>query len=117
MIGTVYRATRRNAHGDAVDGNGNVVRPSGNADVLVGTITGIIMGGQSVAPSRGRQESSDTTGQIGCPTTEAVHLQFGDRIDIAGVRYKVTSRAEWDYPSSLTGTDFGYAWFHVEATI
>jgi hypothetical protein len=115
--GTVYRAATRNAHGDAVDGNGDVVRPVGNADVLVGTITGIIMGGQSVTPSRGRQESSDTTGQIGCPTTEPVTLQFGDRIDIRDVRYKVTSRPEWDYPNSLTGTLPTHYWVWVEATI
>ena len=115
MIGTVFRAPSRNAHGDAVDGGGNVVRLTDGV-ALVGSIT-IVMGGMSVTPSRGRQESSDTTGQIGCPTTEAVHLQFGDRIDIGGVRYKVTSRAEWDYPSSLTGTSFGYAWFDVESTI
>jgi hypothetical protein len=115
VIGTVYRATARNAHGDAIDSDGNVTRLDG--DTLVGTVTGLVMGGQSVAVSRGRQESSDTSGQIGIPTTNTVHVQFGDRVDIDGVRYKVTSRPEWNYPSSLTGTSFGRYWLHVEATI
>jgi hypothetical protein len=115
MIGQVYRVPSRDAHGDRVV-DGKVVHPTDGV-ALVGSINGIIMGGQSVTPSRGRQESSDTTGQIGCPTTEVVHLQFGDRIDIGGVRYKVTSRAAWDYPSALTGSSFGYAWFDVESTI
>ncbi|KAA0083273.1 hypothetical protein CIW52_12620 [Mycolicibacterium sp. P9-64] len=116
VTGTVYRAPARNAHGDPVDTGGNVVRLDDGA-ALVGTINGVILGGQAVASSRGRQESSDTSGQIGCPTTEAVHLQFGDRIDIRSVRYKVISRPAWDDPSALTGTEFGYAWFDVEATI
>ena len=67
MIGTVYRPVERNANGDPVDESGNIVRPTDPGN-LVGEINGIVMGGQSIAPSRGRQESSDTTGQIGRPT-------------------------------------------------
>ena len=116
MIGTVYRPSARNANGDPVDDDGNVIRVKDGLN-LAGTINGIVMGGQSVAPSRGRQESSDTTGQIGCPNTESVKLRFGDRIVIDTVSYNVTSRPEWDYPSNLTGSSFGFYWCHVVATV
>jgi hypothetical protein len=115
VIGTVYRAAARNAHGDPVDTKGNVTRLDG--DNLVGTVTGLVMGGQSVVQSGGRQESSDTSGQIGVPTASTVRIQFGDRVDIDGVRYQVTSRPEWDHASSLTGTTFGHYWVRVTATI
>ena len=117
LTGTVYRAPQRDRHGDPIDYWANPVDmadPDGWA--YVGTISGVIIGGQSVSPSRGRQESSDTTGQIGCRRTGSVKLQFGGRIDIDGQRYKVVSRPEWDYPH-WTGTSFPLYWVRVEATV
>jgi hypothetical protein len=116
MDGNVYRAPARNAHGDAIDADGNVIRLSDGV-ALVGEINGIVMGGQSALPSRGRQESSDTSGQVGIPNTNAIKVQFGDRIEIDGVTYKVTSRPQWDYAHSLTGSPPSHYWLHVESTI
>lgn len=114
----VFRAPLRDRHGDAIDADGNPVDmldEEGNA--FVGRISKIVMGGMSASPSRSREESSDTRGMIGCPRRAAVKLKFGDRVEINGVRYRVISKPEWDYRSSLTGTDFGYYWVDIEGTI
>ena len=88
----------------------------GNA--YVGIISGIIMGGQSVQPIRGRlAETASTEGMIGYPSSEAITLRHGDRIDISGVRYSVVGQPQWDYPHHLTGTSFGYRWHKVDAVI
>lgn len=118
QVGTVFRAPLRDRHGDAIDPEGNPVDMTdedGNA--YVGQIKNIIMGGMSASPSMSREESSDTRGMIGCPRKAAVKLQFGDRIEINSVRYRVVSRPEWDYNQSLTGTDFGYYWVDIEGVI
>jgi hypothetical protein len=113
MEGIVYRAPKRDKNGDPTDDDGNVIRGLPE----VGTIHGIIMGGQSVTPNWSRQESADTTGLIGCPTSEPVKLRHGDRVVINGLKYSVVGQPQWDYPHDLTGTDFGYYWCRVEATV
>ena len=128
--GQVYRTPRRDAHGDPVDENGNVIRlrergstlpftppvSLGSSSTYVGEVKGILMGGLSASPSLSRQESSDTTGQIGIPNKNLIKVQFGDRIVIDGVKYKVTSRGRWDYPNSMSGTRPEYHWVSVAGT-
>lgn len=114
MIADVHRTPARNDNGDPVDSSGNVIRPDATS---IGTITGLIIGGQSVSPRRDRQEASDTSGQIGIPKANEIKVAFGDRLVIDGVTYKVTSRAEWDYVSDLSGYDFSHYWVHAEATV
>lgn len=118
QTGLVFRAPARDRHGDAINEDGSTVSMldvDGNA--FVGEIKNIIMGGMSASPSMSSEESSDTRGMIGCPRKSSVLLQFGDRIEINDVRYRVVSRPEWNYRHGLTGTDFGYYWVDIEGTI
>lgn len=115
--GKVYRAPLRNAHGDPVDQNGNVVRPTSNG-LLVGEIKNILMGGVSASPSLQRQDSSNTSGQIGIPNKKnQIKVQFNDRLIIDGVTYRVVSQPLWTYRNSLSGTKPKYTWLQVEGTV
>lgn len=49
ITATVYRAPKRDAHGDPVDDNGNPVRLSGDGTAKIGTVSSVILGDQSVA--------------------------------------------------------------------
>lgn len=113
--GVVYRTPMRDPNGDPIDENGNVVRP-GSLGSLVGTITGIIVGGLSASPSMQRQETSDTTGQIGIPNKDPIKVKFGDRILIDGTVFRVTSRPLWTYSNQRTGTKPEFTWVQVEGT-
>lgn len=118
QVGLVFRAPERDRHGDAVDSNGDAVDmldEEGNA--FVGEIKGIIMGGLSASPKMRGEESTDTRGQIGCPTKASVTLKVGDRIEIMGMRFRVISNPEWNYPSYLTGTRPTHYWLDVEGYI
>lgn len=103
VVGEVYRAAK--------DWRGD---PKQN--VHVGTIAGIIFGGRSARLNDGREESADTTGQIGCPR-DAVKVQPGDRIVIDGVVYTVVGPRMFDYPSNLTGEELGLYWVSVRAAV
>lgn len=118
QTGRVFRAPKRDRHGDAVDDNGkpvDMVDAEGLA--YVGVIKKIIMGGLSASPKMQRIEATDTGGQIGCPAKASVQLQIGDRIEINDVRYRVTSPPRWGYESFFSGTKFGYQWFDVEGWV
>lgn len=116
--GRVFRAPLRDRHGDPIDSDGNPVDMlDGEGNAYVGEVKRVIMGGLSASPSMARQESSDTSGMIGVPRKQTVKLQFGDRVEIGNVRYRVTSNPEWDYRHDLTGTDFGYYWVSIEGII
>lgn len=118
QLGLVFRAPYRDRHGDPIDSDGNPVDmldDDGNA--FVGEIRGIIMGGLSASPKMKGEESTDTRGQIGCPTKASITLQVGDRIEINSVRYRVISNPEWNYPSYLTGTKPSHYWLDVEGYI
>lgn len=118
QTGLVFRAPLRDRHGDAINEDGSPVDMTdedGNA--YVGQIFNIVMGGMSASPSMSREESSDTRGMIGCPRRSDVKLQFGDRLEVNGVRYRVISNPAWDYRQGMTGTDFGYYWVDVEGTV
>lgn len=113
----VYRAVHsRDPHGDPIDADGNVTRLEGN-DGYIGTVYGLIMGGQAPYSQLDRQESSNTTGQIGIPNKNTIKVQFGDRLVVNGVKYKVTSKGMWDYPQLMSGTRPEFHWVTVDATI
>lgn len=114
-VGDVYRAPLRNENGDPVDDDGNVVR-STNSGLKVGTLTGITLGGLSASPSLARQDSSNTSGQIGIDNRNTFKVQLNDRILINGDWYKVVSPPRWDYPNSLSTTKPKCHWVQVEAT-
>lgn len=118
-VGRIFRAPKRDRHGDPVDSSDNPVDmrdPEGLA--FVGELKDIIMGGISASPSKGRQETSDTSGQIGCRTDLEPKVMFGDRIEIDGVRYQVTSQPEWGFGHSFSGsTFFNRYWVDVEARV
>lgn len=116
--GELFRpsAYGKNSHGDPVDADGKIVRPT-DLGIKVGDIKGILIGGLSASPSMSRQESSNTTGQLGIPNRQPLKVGFGDRLKIDGVTYKVTSPRRWDYPQSMSGTQPVYHWVSVEGTI
>ncbi|ASR75871.1 head-tail connector protein [Mycobacterium phage Aziz] len=114
--GRVYRVPQRNEHGDPIDSDGNVIRV-GKLGTELGEVRGIIMGGLSASPSLARQESSNTSGQIGIPNKNLIKVQFGDRIVIDSVVYKVTSAPRWDYENSMSGTKPQYHWVQVDGTV
>lgn len=113
----VYRTPTRNSDGDPVDADGKVVRV-GAEGTYVGEIKNIMMGGLSASPSRRREESSDTSGQVGIPNVKnQIKVRFGDRLVIDGIVYRVISKPQWDYPHGLTGTKPAYHWVQIEGTV
>ncbi|MGH3640074.1 MAG: hypothetical protein ACRDUX_13710, partial [Mycobacterium sp.] len=64
ITGTVHRAPQRNAHGDAVDVNGNVIRVGADG-TEIGNIDGLIFGGESIRTANMRGEVATTEGLIG----------------------------------------------------
>lgn len=115
--GLLYRPTQKvNRNGDPVDANGNVIRPD-SPGTYIGPLLGILVGGPSASPSLARGENADTTGKFGIPTANPYKVQYHDQIVMDdGVTYRITSRPDWDYPNSMSGTPPAYAWVSVEAT-
>jgi hypothetical protein len=107
--GTVYRAPKRDAHGDPVDDDGNPVRLSGDG-AAVGTITGIIIGARTVDALPVRGSVVSTEGLIGWPVSSELQLQAGDVVAVNGSRYAITGPQIWGTPHSLTGSPARYAW-------
>lgn len=108
IYGEVFRTEK--------DRRGNPVTETFSEDGHIGTIGPLIMGGQSSSLRDGRQETADTTGKIGVPR-DGIKLKMGDRVVILDVRYSVVGPREFDYPSNLTGTDFGLYWVEVRAVV
>ncbi|MBV6360435.1 hypothetical protein R2325_16400 [Mycobacteroides chelonae] len=115
--GTVFRAVKRNEDGDPVDDDGNVIRIGPNGLGEMGVIKGVVMGGLSASPTLSREESSDTSGQIGIPVKNTVKVQFGDQIAIDNVVYRVISRDLWNYENSLSTTKPKHYWVKVVARV
>lgn len=117
----LYRAVKRDRHGDPVDADGNKVNmfdQDGNA--FLGTIVNVVQGSISSQRVNDRQESSDGRGQLGflkkgklSTGSAAPKVQFGDRIVIGGTKYEVLSDPNWDTPHSMTGTVFPRYWVDV----
>lgn len=117
--GVIYREPQRDRNGDPVDDDGNVVRPG---QYSPGTITGIITGGLSASVSMQRQESSDTSGQIGIPNAKrhnpsGIKVKFGDRIALENIVFRVTSTPRWTEVSTLGSAQPEYTWVEVEGVI
>lgn len=112
--GDVFRAPKRNRHGDAVDDDGN---PVGITDkeglAFVGTIENIVMGSMSAVRTADRQETSDGDGQLGILKSSPVQVRMGDRITIDGSKYEIRSRPQWTHAHSMTGTVFQRVWVDV----
>lgn len=117
LSGKVFRAPKRDRYGDPVDDDGNPISMTDEEGLaFIGTLDDIIMGAQSASPSMGRQESSDTTGMIGCRRDLEPKLKLGDRIVINGTRYEVSAKPEWDFGHSFSGsTFFNRYWVDVRA--
>lgn len=116
-VGEVYRATHgRDRNGDPIDADGNVIRLEADGTNHIGTVKGIVMGGMSAQPSASRQESFDTSGQCGIPYGNTIVVQFGDRILIDGIKYKVGSTPQWAYPNSMSTTKPKNRWYNLEGT-
>lgn len=116
--GDVFRAPKRNRHGDAVDDDGN---PVGITDkeglAFVGTIENIVMGSMSAVRTADRQETSDGEGQLGILKTDPTQVRFGDRIVIDGSKYEVRSRPQWTHAHSMTTTNFPRYWVDVSTRL
>lgn len=110
ITGTVYRATKRDAYGDPVDDDGNVVKPG-----PVGEITGLIFGGQSVESVNTRGHVVSTEGLVGVPAGSPVQLRQGDHLVVDDIKYQVDGPRLWTHPHSLTGTPRRYTWVKVKA--
>jgi hypothetical protein len=117
--GDVYRAPKRNRHGDAVELDGvtpvSITDKDGNA--FIGTINNIIVGGMSAVRTNDRAESSDTTGMLGILKTATPQVLMGDRIILDGVDYEVRSQPRWTHKHATTGTSFPRYWVDVTARI
>lgn len=109
IVGEVYRS-QKDRRGDPING------PTVSEGNHVGTISGVIVGGQSARSRDGREERSDTSGQLGCPR-DGIKLEPGDRVVIQSVVYSIVGPREFDYPSSLTGDVFPYYWVDVRAVV
>lgn len=114
--GLLYRprAAQIDRNGDSVVG-GQVVRPT-SPGTYIGPLKGILMGGPSASTALQRGEYSDTTGKFGIPLANPYRVQYDDRIVIGDATWRVTSRPDWDFPNSMSGTKPTYAWVAVEET-
>lgn len=116
--GDVFRAPKRNRHGDPIDDDGN---PVGITDkeglAFVGTIDNIVMGSMSATRTVDRQETSDSDGQLGILKSDPTQVRFGDRIVIDGSKYEVRSRPQWAHAHSMTTTNFPRYWVDVSTRL
>jgi hypothetical protein len=117
VLGVVYRAPRRNEHGDPVDADGNPVRLSGDGVARVGTINGLVPGGDTVTTVATRGDVVSTAGLIGAPVDSPTLLRHGDILEIDGTRYAITGLRMWGHANSLTGTVPTHYWIKATATI
>lgn len=114
VTGDLFRAPKRNRHGDPVELDGvtpvKVTDKDGNA--FVRTLDNIIVAASSDVRSRDHQETSDSTGTLGLIRDSGEKAKYGDRIFIDGVKYEVKT-VNWDTNNPLTGTNFGRYWVDV----
>ncbi|QEN13468.1 hypothetical protein ACRDU6_13025 [Mycolicibacterium sp. ELW1] len=108
--GTLYRPAARDAHGDPVDAEGNVVHVGGE----VGTISGLVVGGPKWQPAGQRGDIVDTTGLVGVPLREPVQPEHGDTLVMDGVKFKIQGPPQWASRGLVTTTP-RYRWFTITA--
>lgn len=111
----LFRAPKRNRHGDPVadDGVTPVAITDKDGNAFLGTITNVLVGSTSSNRVNDRQESSDGRGQIGflkrgklIDGTPAPKVSAGDRLIIDGQPFEVLSDPNWDTPHTMTSTSF-----------
>jgi hypothetical protein len=83
---------------------------------LIGTATGVIIGGQSVSRTPTRGEVADTSGQLGFPRSGLIP-KHGDRVLCNGMWFEISGPAMWNWDHAITGTNLGYAWVKAESVI
>ncbi|WP_232518772.1 MULTISPECIES: hypothetical protein [Mycobacterium] len=110
--GTVFRPYARDAHGDPIDQDGNVVRvdetPIGTIDVIIGGDSGSTRSVTQDASLRGDVVS--TAGMVGYPIASGITLQPNDILAIGGQRLKVIGPSLWPDTHSLSGRPLRYRW-------
>jgi hypothetical protein len=118
--GIVYRAPARDAHGDPIDTDGNIVRMFGESWAKIGAISGLIVGGSSGTSKTGsypvpslRGEVVSTEGLIGWPRNSRIALQADDIVQIDGQRFKVSGPVLFGRRHSLSGRPLRYSWISV----
>ncbi|WP_197381264.1 hypothetical protein [Mycolicibacterium mengxianglii] len=112
--GILYRpGERKNAHGDAVDADGNVVRVGSASEV--GPVHGLVIGGPNWQPTSARGDVVDTSGLVGVPVSELVQPRHGDLLVVDGVRYAIKGPPQWSHTSVLTGSRRRYRWWLISA--
>ncbi|MGV0680438.1 hypothetical protein ABQE62_29950 [Mycolicibacterium fortuitum] len=107
LTGDVTRAAGHDRHGDNI------------APEKIGTVTGLIMGGQSTGMTDKRGSVVSTEGQLGVPTNSPITLRHDDTVVIEGVAYKVRGVPLWGRPHSLTGSTSTarYRWYEIAALV
>lgn len=112
VSGTVFRPHARDAHGDPIDQDGNVVRddetPIGTIDVIIGGDSGST---RSVNQDVGlRGDVVSTAGMVGYRIDSGITLQPNDILAIGGQRLKVIGPSLWPDTHSLSGRPLRYRW-------
>ncbi|MCW2625331.1 MAG: 32, Wildcat 32 [Mycobacterium sp.] len=87
-------------------------------DYLIGTVTGVVMGGPSVQPLARFPGTVSTEGQVGIPFAQesGVVVQQHDRLLIDSTLYAVVSDHLWTQANTLTGTEPTHYWVAVAST-
>jgi hypothetical protein len=118
--GTVYRPIARDANGDPVDADGNVVRLDADGGTNIGTVELVVGGTSGVTRSvqgvdiRGDVVSTD--GMLGFPADSPIQLLSGDVVEAAGQRWKISGPILWGWgPHSLTGNPPRFRWISATA--
>lgn len=112
MLATVYRAPRRDQHGDAIAEDGTVIRVGADG-TEVGTVD-VILGGQSVRPVNTRGDVVSTEGMIGVYADSDVMPRHGDTVALEdGRKLQVRGPMIWGRPHSLTGQPARYCWWNT----
>lgn len=106
----VYRPKHgRDAHGDPVDSDGNVVHIAD--DGLIGMLD-VIPGWLSTQSATGRGEVSSTQGLVGARRDESIKLQHGDRLVFNGTAYQISGPRLFD-DDSITGEPLSHYWIRA----
>lgn len=87
-------------------------------DYLIGTVTGVVVGGASTQPVRHFPGVVSTEGQLGIPFEQnsGIVVQQHDRVLVGSTLYAVTSGRLWTHENTLTGTAPSHYWVDVEST-
>ena len=87
-------------------------------DYLIGTVTGVVMGGPSVQPVARFPGTVSTEGQLGIPWEQEsdIVVQQHDRLLTDSTVYAVVSDRLWTGENALTGYRPSYYWVEIRST-